>query len=201
MVLLIVTKSFDKGVWVQAEIKTRVFKQKGGLLASDVAIQIANEHGLTPIVETTKYKKSRWVQANMTDLEFLKHIAKNQKAADSTKTSTYIMYTTDKELHFEPVDVNKAPSFTFTYFPNGDGTLFSFEPKIEQKKKDPAVTVGKIKATNSTTKMTSLGLSEPGDVPSDSTDTVASEDSRNTETPEDQGYTVNGDTGSVTENG
>jgi len=158
-------KAFDKGIWIQAEMKTRVFKDKGGLLASDVAIMIAGEHGLTPIVEPTKDKRSRWSQGNMTDLEFLKHIAKNQRAADTTKTASYLVYIQDNELHFHPADTSQAPSFEFTYFPNSNGSLLSFEPQIEQKKKNPKVKVGKATAGLDNTAMTSLGESEPNENP------------------------------------
>ena len=158
-------KAFDKGIWIQAEMKTRVFKQKGGLLASDIATQIALEHNMKPVVEKTKHHKSRWTQGNMTDLEFLKHIAKNQVAADSKKTASYLVYIQDNELHFHPADTSQAPSYEFTYFPDSDGDLLSFEPQIEQKKKNPTAKVGSKTATNANTPSTSLGKSEPGENP------------------------------------
>jgi phage protein D len=110
----LMVRGFDRLHRLQRGRKTRTFAQQKD---SDLASQIANEAGLTPDVEDSSVTHDYVLQANQTDLEFLRARAAR---------INYEVAVDDKKLLFKPA--RNAESAVFTLAP-GDG-LLAFHPRL-----------------------------------------------------------------------
>lgn len=76
-------KAYDKGHKLTGRQIQRVWQKPApGILYSEIAEQIAKEHGLSPIVEPTIGRHLRVIQGNMSDAAFLKSLAVKSRATD-----------------------------------------------------------------------------------------------------------------------
>lgn len=107
-------RGFDRLHRLQRGRRTRTFLQQKD---SDVASQIANEAGLTPDVEDSGVTHEYLVQANQTDLDFLR-----QRAA----RIHYELGVDDKTLKFRPVQNGEEAAVTLTM---GE-SLVEFHPRL-----------------------------------------------------------------------
>jgi phage protein D len=110
----LLVRGFDRLHRLQRGRKTRTFTQQKD---SDLASQIANEAGLTPDVQDSGVTHEYIVQANQTDLEFLRSRA--------TRIN-YEVAVDDKTLLFKPA--RNAESALFTLKP--DDGLLEFHPRL-----------------------------------------------------------------------
>jgi phage protein D len=110
----LLVRGFDRLHRLQRGRKTRTFTQQKD---SDVASQIANEAGLTPDVEDSSVTHEYVVQANQTDLEFLRSRA--------TRIN-YEVAVNDKTLLFKPARNAESALFTMK---REDG-LLEFNPRL-----------------------------------------------------------------------
>ena len=110
----LVVRGFDRLHRLQRGRKTRTFTQQKD---SDLASQIANEAGLTPDVKDSSVTHEYVVQANQTDLEFLRMRASR---------INYEVGVDDKTLLFKPA--RNGESAIFTLAPS-DG-LLEFRPRL-----------------------------------------------------------------------
>jgi phage protein D len=127
----ITIKAFDKGCKLAAEQVQRVWSQAGGIRASDVATQIATEHGLTPVVTPSIDRVPRLHQSKQSDAQFLRQLAKTARAAEGKGTTGYVFYVDGDELHFHPRGLEQPPVLALEYFSSRDGVLRSFRPQTQ----------------------------------------------------------------------
>lgn len=125
----ITIKAYDKGCKLAAEQVQRVWEKAGGIRASDIAVTIANEHGLAPIVTPSIDRFSRLHQSKMSDAQWLTQLAKTARATDGKGTTGYVFYVDGEELHFHPRGLEKSPVLVLEYFTNRQGILRSFRPQ------------------------------------------------------------------------
>jgi len=159
-------KAHDLGLFVQKGKQTKVWRRTEGYRPDEIAIAISGKLGLHPFVtpcdESTR--RSTWTQGQLSDLEFLKKIAKYAVPANGQKGSNYVVFIRNNELHFEIKPTEAKAFFTYVYFPNGDSDLISFEPEIQEKKQSDTVERRGVKRTvkrdTSNTPRASLGKSD-----------------------------------------
>ncbi len=157
-------------VW-QKHVLSKVEGSAPGILYSEIAEQIAREHGLTPVVTKTVGRHLRVAQSNVSDAQFLKLLAAKSRAKDGRGVTGYVFYVQDDELHLHPRKLESRPALVLEYFTDREGVLRSFKPSTQsQSVKDAGTEVRAVgvdprrkahiehKANNATTPdRTSLG--------------------------------------------
>lgn len=125
-------KAHDKGSLLVQEQVQRVWGgTSAGILASDVALQIAQEHGLTPVVTPTIDRLTHVHQARLSDAQFLRKLARQARASDGHGTTGYVFYVEANELHFHPPGLATPPVMVLEYFTAARGVLRAFRPEIK----------------------------------------------------------------------
>ncbi|OPZ83580.1 MAG: Phage late control gene D protein (GPD) [bacterium ADurb.Bin429] len=127
----ITIKAYDKGCNLSTEQVLRVWEMPGGIRASDIAITIANEHGLVPVVTPTVDRFPRRHQSKQSDAQFLRALAKIARATTGNGVTGYAFYVEGEELHFHPRGLEKPPVMVLEYFTSRDGILRSFRPQTQ----------------------------------------------------------------------
>lgn len=127
-------KAYDKGHKLAGKQIQRVWRTPApGILYSEIAEQIAREHGLTPVVRKTVGKHLRVVQANRSDAQFLKELAAKSRDRDGKGVTGYAFYVQDDELHFHPRGLESRPALVLEYFTDHEGVLRSFKPATQSQ--------------------------------------------------------------------
>ncbi len=125
-------KAYDKGHKLAGRQIQRVWQKPApGILYSEVAEQIAAEHGLTPVVTKTVGRHLRVAQGGISDAHFLKGLAGKSRAA--TGPAGYVFYVQDDELHFHPRGLESRPTMALEYFTDREGVLRSFTPSAQSQ--------------------------------------------------------------------
>lgn len=133
-------KAYDKSTIMAKSGEQKVWQAAApGLRYSDVATQIAQKHGLTPIVTETHGKHLRIPQDGVTDAKFLKTLAGKARTADGK--GGFVYFVQGNELHFHPKGMDDAPGVVLEYFIGGTGTLRSFKPKSNKQESDKSKSV------------------------------------------------------------
>jgi len=114
-----VVKCLDKGQDMKKSTPSKMWK---GKKASDIAKEVAEKYGLTPIVDETSRTYDSLPQGQKTDFEFLQYLASKEK------DGSYIFYVSDEELHFEKVNYSVSSRITFTYGVD----VVKFSPKFKE---------------------------------------------------------------------
>jgi phage protein D len=125
----ITIKAFDKACHLTNEQVQRVWDRPGGIRASDIAVTIAYEHGLTPIVTTSIDVFPRLHQSKLSDAQWLTQLAKTARSSNEKGIAGYVFYIEGEELHFHPRGLEKAPVMVLEYFTSNKGILRSFRPQ------------------------------------------------------------------------
>lgn len=86
---------------------------------SDIARNIAADHGLRAVVDDSEIAHEQVNQAGQTDLNFLKQLGSE---------IGYECYVEGDELHFHPKRYDAAPVLALAYYNGEYGNLISFEP-------------------------------------------------------------------------
>ena len=127
-------KAYDKGHKLAGKQIQRVWQKPApGILCSEIAEQIAHEHGLTPVVTKTVGRHLRVVQANKSDAQFLKELAAKSRDRDGKGVTGYAFYVQDDELHFHPRGLAERSALVLEYFTDRDGVLRSFKPSTQSQ--------------------------------------------------------------------
>ncbi len=127
-------KAYDKGHKLAGKQIQRVWQKPApGILYSEIAEQIAREHGLTPVVTKTVGRHLRVVQANKSDAQFLKELAAKSRDRDGKGVTGYVFYVQDDELHFHPRGLAARPALVLEYFTDREGVLRSFKPSTQSQ--------------------------------------------------------------------
>lgn len=94
----------DDSLRINRGVKNRAFRN---MRVSDMVTQIANEHGLTPVVEATKgilTLRQYWVS----DIQYIRWYLLQRAVSSATGRGDYDFYIKDgTELHFHPADYSK----------------------------------------------------------------------------------------------
>lgn len=127
-------KAYDKGHKLAGKQIQRVWQKPApGILYSEIAEQIASEHGLTSVVTKTVGRHLRVVQGNISDAQFLKGLAAKSRDRDGKGVTGYVFYVQDDELHFHPRKLNERPALILEYFTDREGVLRSFKPSTQSQ--------------------------------------------------------------------
>lgn len=127
-------KAYDKGHKLAGKQIQRVWQKPApGILYSEIAEQIAHEHGLMPAVTRTVGRHLRVVQANKSDAQFLKELAAKSRDRDGKGVTGYAFYVQDDELHFHPRGLAERPALVLEYFTDREGVLRSFRPSTQSQ--------------------------------------------------------------------
>ena len=127
-------KAYDKGHKLAGKQIQRVWQKPApGILYSEIAEQIAREHGLTPVVKKSVGRHLRVVQANKSDAQFLKELAAKSRDRDGKGVTGYAFYVQDDELHFHPRGLDARPALVLEYFTDREGVLRSFKPSTQSQ--------------------------------------------------------------------
>jgi len=127
-------KAYDKGHGLTGKQIQRVWQKPApGILYSDIAAQIAHEHGLSTVIETTIGRHLRVAQGNASDAAFLKTLAAKSRASDDNGAAGYVFYIQDNALHFHPRKLDGRPGLTLEYFTEQEGMLRSFQPSTRSQ--------------------------------------------------------------------
>ncbi|MHB1002096.1 MAG: phage late control D family protein [Armatimonadota bacterium] len=125
-------KAYDKGYKLTGRQIQRVWQKPApGILYSEMAEQIAREHGLFSVVEQTAGRHLRVVQGNMSDAAFLKTLALKSRSTDGT--AGYVFFIQDNELHFHTRKLGDRPGMVLEYFTDKEGVLRSFQPSTQSQ--------------------------------------------------------------------
>ena len=123
-------KAYDKGHKLTGRQIQRVWqKPSPGILYSEIAVQIAKEHGLSPVVETTAGRHLRVAQGGISDAAFLKSLALRSRSSNGS--AGYVFFIQDNELHFHTRKLNGRPGLVLEYFTDREGILRSFTPSTQ----------------------------------------------------------------------
>ncbi len=122
----LIVRGYDRGHRLLRGRKTRTFKQNKD---SDIAFQIANEQGLTPEVEDSGVVHEYVVQANQTDMDFLRERAGR---------INYEFMIEDRTLFFNSVKNAESEVLTLTF--NND--LLEFSPRMSAARQVSEVIFG-----------------------------------------------------------
>ncbi len=123
-------RAYDRGHKLTGSQIQRVWQKPApGILYSEIAEQIAHEHGLSPVIETTTGRHLRVAQGNMSDAAFLKGLALKSRSAGGT--AGYVFFVQDNELHFHSRKLHTRPALILEYFTDKDGVLRSFAPSTQ----------------------------------------------------------------------
>jgi hypothetical protein len=125
----ITIKAYDKACHLSNEQVQRVWERPGGIRASDIAVTIAYEHGLTPIVTSSIDVFPRLHQSKISDAQWLTQMAKTARSSNDKGAAGYVFYIEGEELHFHPRGLEKAPAMVLEYFTARKGILRSFRPQ------------------------------------------------------------------------
>ncbi|MCE5314000.1 MAG: hypothetical protein ABFD49_06995 [Armatimonadota bacterium] len=127
-------KAYDKGHKLAGKQIQRVWQKPApGILYSEIAEQIASEHGLKAVVTKTIGRHLRVAQSNISDAQFLKQLAVKSRDRDGKGVTGYVFYVQDDELHFHPRHLAKRPALTLEYFTDREGMLRSFKPSTQSQ--------------------------------------------------------------------
>ncbi len=127
-------KAYDKGHKLTGRQIQRVWQKPApGILYSEIAEQIAREHGLTPVVTKTMGRHLRVAQGNKSDAQFLKELAAKSRDRDGKGVTGYVFYVQDDELHFHPRKLYERPALILEYFTDREGVLRSFKPSTQSQ--------------------------------------------------------------------
>ena len=130
----ITIKAYDKGHKLTGKQIQRVWQKLApGILYSEIAEQIAREHGLMPVVRKTVGRHLRVVQGNVSDAQFLKGLAAKSRDRDGKGVTGYAFYVQDDELHFHPRGLDARPALVLEYFTDREGVLRSFKPSTQSQ--------------------------------------------------------------------
>lgn len=121
----VIVRGYDRRHRLQKGRKTRTFV---GLKDSDIASQIAKEAKLRVNAVDSKVTHDYVIQANQTDLEFLRERAGRIQ---------YEVFVSDKTLHFRPVQNDQSEVLTLTI---GDH-LLEFYPRLSMTRQIAEVSV------------------------------------------------------------
>ncbi|MHB1001982.1 MAG: phage late control D family protein [Armatimonadota bacterium] len=125
-------KAYDKGYKLTGRQIQRIWQKPApGILYSEIAEQIAREHGLVPIVEQTVGRHLRVAQGNMSDASFLKSLASKSRSIDGN--AGYVFFIQDNELHFHTRKLGSRPGMALEYFTDKEGVLRSFQPSTQSQ--------------------------------------------------------------------
>jgi len=125
-------KAYDKGHKLTGRQIQRVWQKAApGILYSEIAKQIAAEHGLTPVVTKTIGRHLRVVQGNISDAKFLMGLAAKSRDREGKGVTGYAFYIQDNELHFHPRKLESRPALVLEYFTDCEGMLRSFKPSTQ----------------------------------------------------------------------
>jgi phage protein D len=127
-------KAYDKGHKLTGRQIQRVWQRSDpGILYSEIAEQIAGEHGLTPVVTKTVGRHLRVAQGNKSDAQFLKELAGKSRDRDGKGVTGYVFYVDGDELHFHPRALSARPALILEYFTDREGVLRSFKPSTQSQ--------------------------------------------------------------------
>jgi len=127
-------KAYDKGHKLTGKQIQRIWQKPApGILYSEIAEQIASEHGLTPVVTKTVGWHLRVAQGNKSDAQFLKELAGKSRDRDGKGVTGYVFYIQDDELHFHPRTLHARPALILEYFTDREGVLRSFKPSTQSQ--------------------------------------------------------------------
>lgn len=127
-------KAYDKGHKLAGKQMQRVWQRTApGILYSEIAEQIASEHGLAPVVTKSVGRHLRVVQGSVSDAQFLKGLAAKSRDRDGKGVTGYVFYIQDDELHFHPRKLESRPALTLEYFTDREGVLRSFKPSTQSQ--------------------------------------------------------------------
>lgn len=127
-------KAYDKGHKLTGRQIQRVWQKPApGILYSEIAEQIAKEHGLTPAITKTVGRHLRVAQGNKSDAQFLKELAGKSRDRDGKGVTGYVFYVQDDELHFHPRKLDSRPALVLEYFTDREGVLRSFKPSTQSQ--------------------------------------------------------------------
>src|SRR5690242_828606 len=109
-------KAYDKGFKLAGKEIQKVWRKPApGILYSEIAEEIASQHGLTAVVTPTKTRHLRVAQSNISDAQFLQELAKKSRGEDGDGKAGYVFFVQDDELHFHPRELGQAPAMTLEY--------------------------------------------------------------------------------------
>ncbi|MEN6521100.1 MAG: hypothetical protein ABFD46_08130 [Armatimonadota bacterium] len=127
-------KAYDKGHKLTGKQIQRVWQKPApGILYSEIAEQIAKEHGLTSVVTKTIGWHLRIVQGARSDAKFLKELAERSRDRNGKGVAGYVFYIEDNELHFHPRNLQSQPAIVLEYFTDQEGLLRSFKPSTQSQ--------------------------------------------------------------------
>jgi len=127
-------KAYDKGHNLAGRQIQRIWQKPApGILYSEIAEQIAKEHGLTPVVTKTVGRHLRIAQGSKSDAQFLRELAAKSRDRNGRGVAGYVFYIEDNELHFHPRKLGLRPALTFEYFTDREGVLRSFKPSTQSQ--------------------------------------------------------------------
>ncbi len=130
----ITLRAYDKGFKMAGKENQKVWrKPPPGILYSEIAEAIAARYGLSTKVTPTKGRHLRVVQSNVSDAEFLKHLAETARPKDGDGVTGYVFYVQDDELHFHPPGLDQEPAACLEYFTDTKGVLRSFTPVTQSQ--------------------------------------------------------------------
>lgn len=119
-------RAFDKGYQLSGREAQRVWKKPApGIRYSEIAEQIANAYGMTPVVEETLTQHLRVVQSNQSDAHFLQALAAKARGQQGNGHAGYAFYVQDDELHFHPRRLEQPPALVLEYFTDRQSLLQS----------------------------------------------------------------------------
>ncbi|MHB1462007.1 MAG: phage late control D family protein [Armatimonadota bacterium] len=122
-------KAYDKGHRLSGKQMQRVWQKPApGILYSEIAQQIATEHGLIPVVTKSVGRHLRVAQGGISDAQLLKQLASSSRDKDGSGTAGFVFYVQDNELHFHPRKLEARPGLVLEYFTSREGVLRSFTP-------------------------------------------------------------------------
>lgn len=125
-------KAYDKGHKLTGKQIQRVWQKPApGILYSEIAEQIAREHGLSASVEQTTGRHMRVVQGNASDASFLKNLASKSRSINGN--AGYVFFIQDNELHFHSRILSGRPGLVLEYFTDAEGMLRSFTPSTQSQ--------------------------------------------------------------------
>lgn len=127
-------KAYDKGHALTGKQIQRVWQKPApGILYSEIAGQIAKEHGFATVIEPTVGRHLRVAQGNASDAAFLKGLASKSRATDGNGVAGYVFFIQDNALHFHSRKLNGRPGLVLEYFTDQEGMLRSFQPSTQSQ--------------------------------------------------------------------